>query len=198
MEFKIKDTVKKYKHRCKLRFAPIFLPFIYGKEFVYKVTIEDDIYDIPAKCTVNDLDLNNQYEEQVNKLFGFSIGHHHKNSFRIGFRRHKLRYENAYELVYYSYFNGVREAITETFGRGQEVPFLTGYPLYINIKTNYNIMGAYLDIKVTASSELFVYNGLEVRFTGIKWYHFWGYKLFPYIGGSIPTMKDCTIKIESI
>jgi hypothetical protein len=55
--------------------------------------------------------LYNLYDEDqhdVNKLFGFSIGFHHKNSFRFGWR--PLLDERKIEIVAYDYHDGIRQA----------------------------------------------------------------------------------------
>ena len=44
-------------------------------------------------------------QSDINKLFGFSLGHHHDNSFRVGWR---WTWNNKIELVSYIYMNGIR------------------------------------------------------------------------------------------
>lgn len=51
-------------------------------------------------------DLGEEDQADVNKLFGFSYGYHHKNSDRIGFR-YNIQKSNV-ELILYSYANGKR------------------------------------------------------------------------------------------
>ena len=53
-------------------------------------------------------DLHNEDEHDVNKLFGFSIGHHHKGtSFRFGWR--PIINNNTIEIVAYEYHDGIRQ-----------------------------------------------------------------------------------------
>lgn len=52
-------------------------------------------------------DLGNEDQWDVNKLFGFSIGYHHKTSFRFGWRPN-LKTQRI-EIVAYEYHDGVRQ-----------------------------------------------------------------------------------------
>lgn len=45
-------------------------------------------------------------QHDINKLYGFSIGYHHKNSIRFGWRPNKTL--NKIEIVGYEYINGLR------------------------------------------------------------------------------------------
>lgn len=52
-------------------------------------------------------DLHDEDQWDVNKLFGFSIGYHHKTSFRFGWR--PILSENKIEIVGYEYHDGIRQ-----------------------------------------------------------------------------------------
>ena len=52
-------------------------------------------------------DLHDEDQWDVNKLFGFSIGYHHKTSFRFGWRP-KLD-SGRIEIVGYEYNDGIRQ-----------------------------------------------------------------------------------------
>lgn len=52
-------------------------------------------------------DLHDEDQHDVNKLFGFSIGYHHKTSFRFGWR--PILDENKIEIVAYEYHDGERQ-----------------------------------------------------------------------------------------
>ena len=52
-------------------------------------------------------DLKDEDQWDVNKLFGFSIGHHHHTSFRFGWR--PLLNENLIGIVAYEYHDGERQ-----------------------------------------------------------------------------------------
>ena len=53
-------------------------------------------------------DFNDDDQLDINKLFGFSIGFHHKNSFRFGWRPNLISSE--IDIFSYEYVNGVRES----------------------------------------------------------------------------------------
>ncbi|MDX1284727.1 MAG: hypothetical protein R3182_06940 [Draconibacterium sp.] len=52
-------------------------------------------------------DLQDEDQHDVNKLFGFSIGNHHKTSFRFGWR--PILKNGTIEIVAYEYHDGVRQ-----------------------------------------------------------------------------------------
>ena len=91
-------TIKKNRHYSTL--IPIFKPIIIIKnkllyfKYKYKFT-ESALYDL------KDTD-----QHDINKLFGFSIGMHHTNSFRIGWRPNKNI--DKIEILAYEYHNKIR------------------------------------------------------------------------------------------
>lgn len=102
----MKITIKKNRHYPWL--LPIGLPLRVRK---YCETTIKAKFKFTDSCMY---DLHDEDQWDVNKLFGFSIGHHHKtNSFRFGWRP-KLN-NNTIEIVAYEYINGVREK-TEIIG----------------------------------------------------------------------------------
>lgn len=52
-------------------------------------------------------DLKDEDQHDVNKLFGFSIGYHHRTSFRFGWR--PILEEGKIEIVAYEYHDNVRQ-----------------------------------------------------------------------------------------
>ena len=52
-------------------------------------------------------DLKDEDQWDVNKLFGFSIGYHHKTSFRFGWR--PILKNNTIQIVGYEYHDGKRQ-----------------------------------------------------------------------------------------
>jgi hypothetical protein len=52
-------------------------------------------------------DFNDNDQLDINKLFGFSIGLHHNNSFRLGWRPSSNN--NSIEILTYEYINGIRQ-----------------------------------------------------------------------------------------
>lgn len=83
-----------YVPKGKHRFSPItFKPF-WGNRMEAEIIFGDScLYD-----------LQNQDQLDINKLFGFSRGHHHYNSYRFGWRC----IDNKIELLAYIYRNGKR------------------------------------------------------------------------------------------
>lgn len=80
-------------------------PLDFGGYLVKKVN-PDDNYIANTSYT---FDPNCKYEigedqSDVNKLFGFSLGYHHRNSVRIGWRYR----DGNLEICYYAYQNGKR------------------------------------------------------------------------------------------
>jgi len=92
--------IKKGRHYPYL--IPIGFPFCVRK---------DDTNYRSAQFMFTDscmFDLHDEDQWDVNKLFGFSIGHHQKrSSFRFGWR--PILSENLIEIVAYEYHDGVRQ-----------------------------------------------------------------------------------------
>lgn len=87
--------IKRGDHYC----SPFPVPKI-----ILLGNMENELYisfDDSCKYVFNDSD---QYD--INKLFGYSYGNHHYNSDRMGWRY--LPDEDVFELLTYSYVNGVR------------------------------------------------------------------------------------------
>ena len=83
-------------------FLPTALPFWVSKK---KNTIKEFKFKFTDSCMFN---LHDEDQHDINKLFGFSIGHHQKrSSFRFGWR--PILDENRIELVGYEYHDGVRQ-----------------------------------------------------------------------------------------
>lgn len=72
------------------------LPFTVGLH--YGKTQETKEVTFDSSCLYKPLDWENDY----NKLFGWSYGFHHRNSVRVGWRSS----ENSIELILYIYENG--------------------------------------------------------------------------------------------
>lgn len=80
---------------------PIAFPFWVKRK---KTTIRKAKFMFTKSCM---FDLKDEDQWDVNKLFGFSIGYHHKTSFRFGWR--PLLEENMIEIVGYEYHDGIRQ-----------------------------------------------------------------------------------------
>ena len=98
--------IKKNKHYSFPRFFTTLPKWVSGK----KTTKMLRSYMFTESCL---FDLHDEDQHDVNKLFGFSIGWHHKTSFRFGWRPNL---ENrTIEIVGYEYHDGVRQP-TMTIG----------------------------------------------------------------------------------
>ena len=122
--------------------------------------------------------LSKSDQEDINKLFGFSLGfNHHKDSARFGW----FYDDGTIHLYWYVYDNGIRK-----YGIIKNLDLNTRYELTIKSDTNnwhFSVVDDYsktkTDVKVVKSSEFKI-----------------GYKLWPYFGGNNPAPHD--IKIEMI
>lgn len=100
-----KIIIRKGKH---YPFIPFALPFWVKKN---GIIIRKANFMFTDSCM---FDLQDDDQWDVNKLFGFSIGHHQKqNSFRFGWR--PILSENKIEIVAYEYYNGIRQ-VTKSIG----------------------------------------------------------------------------------
>lgn len=97
-----KIVIQKGKH-YPFPYFPIPLPFWVKKQ---TINIRKAKFMFTDSCM---FDLVDEDQWDVNKLFGFSIGHHKKcTSFRFGWRPKLL--ENKIEIVAYEYHDGIRQA----------------------------------------------------------------------------------------
>lgn len=97
----MKVTIKKGRHYPYL--IPIGLPICVKKN---GSTIQSGDFMFTRSCL---FDLHDEDQHDVNKLFGFSIGHHQKgSSFRFGWR--PILKNETIEIVAYEYHDGVRQA----------------------------------------------------------------------------------------
>jgi hypothetical protein len=94
----MKIVIKKGRHYPWL--IPIGLPIWVKKN---EGTFKTAKFMFTDSCM---FDLHDEDQWDVNKLFGFSIGHHHRTSFRFGWRP-KLETQTI-EIVAYEYHDGFR------------------------------------------------------------------------------------------
>lgn len=85
-------TIKQGKHYC----TPFPIPKLGDLEVEQYISFDEN-------CKYN---LKTKDQADINKLCGLSYGNHHYNSDRIGWRY--LVEEDVFELLTYSYINGVR------------------------------------------------------------------------------------------
>lgn len=96
----IRFKINKGKHYP--RPFPWFLPIWVKKNSGY---MRKAFFKFTESCL---FDLVDEDQHDVNKLFGFSIGHHHRgSSFRFGWR--PILDENKIEIVAYEYHDGIRQ-----------------------------------------------------------------------------------------
>jgi hypothetical protein len=159
--------VKKGKHK----FFPLsFKPFCKDK---LEAKIKFD-----KSCLYN---LNNQDQLDINKLFGFSKGHHHWNSYRFGWRC----VGNKIELLAYLYINGKR--INE-WEQDIHLTYLEVDKLYkLSLKSSHN--KCYFKV-LDEFNQLIVIREYPVlsRFKV-------GYRLNPYFGGTSTAPHNMEIDI---
>jgi len=115
-----KIVIKKGRHYPYL--IPMGLPICVRKN---DSTIRSAMFAFTSSCL---FDLHDEDQHDVNKLFGFSIGHHQKgSSFRFGWR--PILENQTIEIVAYEYHDGVRQAtmpITEV-GIGEWHEYIISY-----------------------------------------------------------------------
>lgn len=166
--------IKKGHHRSyylwdKLRkYFCIRIPLIH-----FGVHYKKKVYKAHFKFDPNCLyDLQNNDNFDINKLCGFSYGHHHKHSMRIGWRISR-RDSNKLELLTYSY-NKHRDNLPFYNSLGD---FKTDLPIKIMIKPSYDkdviIVSARQKDKVIRRIEHFNFPKFKL-----------GYYLYPYFGGN--------------
>lgn len=129
------------------------------------------------------------WENDWNKLCGWSYGMHHKNSIRVCWRPQMvdgLDFNNQLtgniELCIYVYENSVRLISEKTLvvGAEKEYEFTLKHNIFDNsIVLNFPQLG----------------NGTSMRYTTKP---SWGYRLFPYFGGNNPAPHDMSIELERL
>lgn len=115
----------------------------------------------------------------INKLVGFSRGRHHKNSVRCGWTPNKE--PGLIDLFFYLYIKGVRQEMKFT-----TVEIGLEYTLEIDLSSNL----VYFSLRK---------NGLPIVNNSLYFPTprcFWGYILFPHIGGKLPARTDTKIELS--
>lgn len=121
-------------------------------------------------------------QSDINKLFGISLGFHHNNSDRIGWRY--LSDTDKIELLLYSYIKGVRyKTSLET----------------IDINQEYIIKLEVITYKKTFRREVRVYINNNIYANLYEDNHnSWGYTLGCYFGGNCKAPHTMKIKIDKL
>lgn len=137
-------------------------------------------------------DLHDEDQWDVNKLFGFSIGYHHKTSFRFGWRP-KLD-SGLIEIVAYEYHDGMRQKTMPIckIPINKQYRFKIGYLPHIN-RTYYSVQDVETQKKI-AEREIYEFsNDIELKKKGGL-----GYTLGIYFGGNEKAPQDITIYKKTI
>jgi len=157
--------IKKGKHRSGFYFRPQFDTEYIKRKILFK---ENCIYKFGD---VDDLD--------INKLFGFSFGMHHKNSVRFGWNVD----DDEIGIYSYCYISGKR-VMSKIISIPTETSFL--FEIFAS--------DSYYELRV---------NDMEGKLIG--WSSIpkpkttkWGYYLFPYFGGNRVAPHDMNISIKKV
>lgn len=164
----MKYVIKKYRHNDGLSFGLS----IFRKKMVRK-------FKFSSNCSY---DLRSIDQFDINKLFGWSQGMHHKNSCRFGWVWNLEK--SAMEIHYYCYVNSVRK---EEFIC--DVDLEKWYIGEIKIENgNY-----YFNIKDEDGKEVLGYNSIQHQFS----YNI-GYNLDVFFGGNREAPHEMTIFINKV
>jgi hypothetical protein len=119
----------------------------------------------------------------VNKLYGFSIGFHHVNSFRFGWRPNKDL--TKIEIVGYEYHNKIR------------IPTISICEVELNKWYKYEI--TYIPSTNEIQYVVMDSENIITKRSSIELKHklSWGYKLYLYFGGNKKAPHDIIIYSES-
>ncbi|MEK6879299.1 MAG: hypothetical protein AABY22_06810 [Nanoarchaeota archaeon] len=150
-------TIEEGDHRSGIYFAPALNN---KSEHNIEFMFDSDCY-FPLR-EVDDYD--------INKLFGFSFGLHHRDSIRLGWRPSKN--ENKIDIYYYCYNNGVR-----SFDFICEVDCFR----YNTAKIVCDYKSNTFEISITKPYKHTIQLG-KIKFIYPKFKI--GYYLFPYFGGN--------------
>jgi len=166
-----KIIIKKNRH-YPIPLAPFSLPIWVNK---YNYTVISHDFNFTDSCM---FDLVDADQHDVNKLFGFSIGYHHKTSFRFGWR--PILKNNDIQIVAYEYQEGVR------------LPTMIIDEVKLNEWHNFNIK--YSPIQ---ESTTYTFNGNTfTNEVNIEKKYGLGYTLGVFFGGNEKAPHDITIYMK--
>jgi hypothetical protein len=129
--------------------------------------------------------LSGENSDQINKLYGISFGHHHNNSFRMGWNS-----DGSHITIYAYYYN-----------KGQRISIELGSVAYIKDKIpNKTVCSIFIhrdidiiDFMIESQSGMRMYKKINFDFSGVP---FWGYTLNPYFGGKVACPHEMKITIK--
>jgi hypothetical protein len=142
-------------------------------------------------------DLKDEDQGDVNKLFGFSIGYHHKTSFRFGWRADLKT--NTIEIVAYEYHDKVRQATMHicNIATRKSAYFLLCY--YPDGKTEYAVYQDNTEyMKFEENIKPNVIDTTLTNIVNIKKKSGLGYTLGLYFGGNETAPQDIIIYRKKI
>lgn len=160
--------IKKNKHYSNRFIYKLFNLFNLDRRIKFKVMFNESSY----------YNLGNPNQSDINKLFGFSNGLHHKNSVRFGWNPVS---KDSVAIYSYCYINGVRKShFITTVNINQEyrmsIKDCEKFYLFTIINPDYNI---FQDIVEKDDSVISL-----------------SYNLWPYFGGDEKAPHDISIKIN--
>lgn len=151
----------------------------YSNQFLYKLVTffnfknkRSNIVEFNESALYVDSDKQNDY---INKLFGFSNGLHHKNSYRFGWNC----LNNKLHIYAYTYINGVLNK--QDMG-------------VIEINKEYRFTIRVYDNKCVYTYSDSEYNVRQL-IINVPFKKVFGYLLWPYFGGKKTALQKTTIKL---
>ena len=166
-------TIKKGNHKSGLRFCLNYNKKEQTKAVVFK---PDCVY------LLNDID-----QHDINKLFGWSSGLHHKNSARFGWLYNQVT--KNIELHTYCYINGIRD-LNNTFICYLDI----NKPAILKLEQFYDKYIFTVEYKQTSSTSVNVYTknvNIPNKIPKL------GYNLYPYFGGNNVAPNDIHIELSN-
>jgi hypothetical protein len=175
----MKIVVKKGRHYPYL--IPIAFPFWVSRK---KDNRREAKFMFTESCM---FDLHDEDQHDVNKLFGFSVGMHHNNSFRFGWR--PLLNNRTIEIVAYEYHDNVRQKTMPIceIQLNKQYCFRLIYLPHIK-RSYYSVMDVEIH-KLIKDREIYEFtNKVDIiHDSGL------GYTLGVYFGGNEKAPQDITI-----
>lgn len=175
----MKKVIKKNRRR----------PFPFIHLFPLKIVSQKQSFVIEKWVKFTDsaiYSFDDEDQHDVNKLFGFSIGYHHKNSFRFGWRPN---YDlSKMEIVGYEYHDGIR------------IPTIPICDVQLNKWYKYAII--YFSLIKEVKYCVYDEDGNticaeETSSINLKHRLNFGYKLYLYFGGNKKAPHDITIYMRN-
>jgi len=163
--------IKEGKHRA----SPLSLGIHLGK------TREEYIVKFDESCLYEALD----WEDDTNKLVGWSYGFHHKNSIRVGWRPSRTKIGKI-EISLYTYDSGIRNILYVGM-----IDVNKEYKMILEYFPKMSMITLFIDGVIKEETSLFDFVYSKMKPT-------WGYTLSTYFGGSFNSPKDMKIWLKKL